>query len=787
MISMLARSCILLFAVLPCIAGNNPQLVWFSPEAPGDWPDGRVGQVDYIDLFIPGAPWTNAASHIQVFKFAASEFVGDLPGELTDSQWQQVFANLAQRGIALAVEFGPLTVTNCGAGVEGFSGGAALLVAQKVQTLGGTLQYVGMDEPFYYGNIYTGQNACNWTTQQIAASAVQSIAQIRTVFPNVIVGDIEPVPAGTPDWLSSYTAWLDAWEIAAGSPLAFFHCDVDWNAYSDWIASVNSMRQVLALRGIPFGLIYNGLGMTSDAAWMSAAESHFMDYELHGGTIPDQTIFQTWETYPTHVLPETDPDALTYLVDYYYRTRTSLSMVSTANQVSGKLQDNLGNPIPSAPVALTLQPVAGPGVVSTYTITGTVPAAATDVSQAVVQICINECDPAQGPVDMSFYSYRYADSGTNASQNFSSGLTGWGLQGPPDGDATVQLTSDTTGPSLLIEATPAQQTWVNSSAFTVTPGSTFTLNAQARVSPASTGYAVICLVFLIGGVEVDSVAPRVILPFTPGAISLGSAQTGSDGSFGLAYSPQPAGIFQLQASFAGTETLWPAFLSAPIDVAPSINTNGVVNAADFQAEPLSPGAWFAIFGQNLGAAGQWSSSNTTVLGGASVSVCGSPAAISYNSGSLTNNGIPGGQINALMPNGAGAQSSCPVIVTVNGQASPPATVNIETGVMELFVSAASSGALPIVTHADYGLVGPGSEGLNPAKPGEALIAWGTGDCTLPGITVGNAKAAVFFSGQVGAGLCQTNFYVPNGLSGPLQMLVSTSPNSYILWVAQYSP
>lgn len=779
-----SRCCILLLASIPCIAATNPQLVWFSPEAPGDWPDGRTGQVDYIDLFTSGAPWTNAASHIQVFKFAASEFVGDLPGELTDSQWQQVFANLAQRGIALAVEFGPLPATTCGAGVEGFSGGAALPVAQKVQSLGGTLQYVAMDEPFYYANIYTGQNACNWTAQQIAANAVQSIAQIRTAFPNVMVGDIEPVPAvGTPGWLASYTTWLDAWEIAAGSPLAFFHCDVNWPADPDWIADVNSMRQALALRSIPFGVIYNGLGMTSDASWMSAAEGHFIEYELYGGTIPDQTIFQTWETYPTHVLPETDPDALTYLVDYYFRPRTSLSLTSTASQASGKLQDNLGNPIPSVPVTLTLQPLSGTGVVSTYTITGTVPAAATNVSQAVVQICINECGAAQGSVQMNVYSYQYTDSGTSAAQNFSNGLNGWGVQGAPGGNATVQLATDATGPSILIQATANQQTFVNSSAFPVTPGSPYTLTVQARYAPASAGSAVLAFIFLIGGVEVDSVAPRVTLPFTPGTSTLGAVQTAGDGSYSLAFPPQPAGVFQLQASFAGSDTFWPAFVSGSLDGAPSINPDGVINAADFQAEPLSPGAWFTIYGQNLGAAGQWSSPNTTVLGGASVSACGLPAAISYNSGSVTANGVAGWQINALMPDGVAGQASCPVIVTVNGQASPPVNINIDNDIMEMFVLAESSGALPIVTHADYSLVGPASAGLKPAKPGEALIAWGTGDCTLPAITVGNANAAVFFSGRVAAGLCQTNFYVPNGLSGPAQMLISTSMNSYILWVA----
>jgi uncharacterized protein (TIGR03437 family) len=219
------------------------------------------------------------------------------------------------------------------------------------------------------------------------------------------------------------------------------------------------------------------------------------------------------------------------------------------------------------------------------------------------------------------------------------------------------------------------------------------------------------------------------------------------------------------------------------DAGPPPAIASVVNGADFKAETLSPGAWLTIFGQNLGTAGQWSNSNTFTLGGAAVSVCGTPAAISYNSGPLVTNGVVGWQLNALTPDGVAGQTSCPVVVTLGGLTSQTVKVGIGPGVMELFGFTCSAGWLPIVTHADYSLVGPASAGLTPAQRDETVIAWGTGDCAIPVITAGGASASVAFSGLVGPGLCQINFAVPNGLSGANPLRISTSTVSYTLWVA----
>jgi uncharacterized protein (TIGR03437 family) len=759
-----------------CSAQSTPaqtQTIWFAPLIPAAW-NGMIGSVDYLDLFTPGADWTTASSRIQVFKMYTQMISPSFPGSFSDATLQQIFSYLNSHHIALAVEFPPLIPTAaCGIGVEGFAGELALPMATRIQQLGGNLQYVAFDEPFYHGGVlYPGPNACHWTPQQIAADALQSVAQIKTVFPNVIVGDIEPVPGG-PAWLSQYTAGIDAWRAAAGVPFAFFHFDVNWGI--SWKPSVESLREALQQRGIPFGMIYNGWTTDlSDAQWMNDAENHYAEWEAQGGTIPSHVIFQSWYPYPQHVLPESDPTALTYLIDSYFRQRTKLSLNISPWQASGSLADSQGAPIASAPITLTAQATMGSGTVANYVLSGTAPPS---ITQAVIQICVNECGDV-GTTDINVYAFQYIGSGGQTNLNFANGLAGWGVNG--NGTAVVQPSSDANGPSIQISATAAQQTFVNSGPLTVIPGDSFNLAIRARVSPSSAGSGQFALVFLgASGTEVS----RATLEFSPPTLTLGAAQTAGDGTYSIGFTPLNPGGFELEAAYGGTSTLWPAFAISPLSTTPSISSNGIVNAADLKVEALPPDTWITIFGQNLGSAAQWTDVNTFTLGGASVTVCGMPAAVSYNSGPVVSNGVTGWQLNALTPDAVAGQTSCPVVVTVDGEASTPVTVKIASGILELFSVASSGGSLPLITHADYSLVGPSNAGLIPAQPDEAVIAWGTGDCLSPAITVDGKAAPVLSSGRVQPGLCQLNFLVPSGSTGESQLKISTSPNVYTLSVA----
>ncbi len=528
---------------------RQKQTIWFAPISPAAW-NNMIGSVDYLDLFAPGAPWTKASSRIQVFKMYTQMLSPTFAGSFSDATLQHIFAYLDSQHIALAVEFPPLTPTAaCGMGVEGFAGELALPVATRIQRLGGTLQYVAFDEPFFHGSIlYTGPGACQWTTQQIAANALQSVVQIKTVFPDVIVGDIEPVPAGS-NWLNVYTEGMDDWRAVAGTPFAFFHFDVNWG--DDWKPSVESLREALQQRGIPFGMIYNGWATDlSNAQWMSDAENHYAEWEAQGGTIPSHVIFQSWYPYPDHVLPENDPTALTYLIDSYFRERTRLSLNSWSSEASGRLVDSQGEPIASAPIRLTAQATTGPGTVANTVLSGTVPPSTT---KAVIQICVNQCGDV-GTTDINVYAFQYTSSGSQTDLSFANGLNGWGVE--PNGTAVVEPASGPDGPSIRIKATATQQTFVNSIPINVVPGSSYNLAIRVRVSPSSVGSGEFALVFLdAGGTGVS----RATLDFAPPTLTLGAAETSSDGRYRIDFTPLPPGGFRLQSAYAGTSALWPAY------------------------------------------------------------------------------------------------------------------------------------------------------------------------------------------------------------------------------------
>jgi len=547
---------------------------WFAPYAilGGSGP----GSLDYFELFNSDAPWTIAASHIQVFKI--------YEGVLTypDAELRRLFADLRRRHIALAMEFGALLAGDCGDGIEGFRGDRGLQSAQRIRDLGGVLQYVAFDEPYDFGALYDGPNACHYSADEVAQNVLQSVTTLRSIFPDLIVGDIEVVPVieGVADWLDRYEQWLDAWTRAAGAPLTFLHFDVPIDG--DWRAGVEALRRAVKSRNISFGLIYVGEG-NSDSEWVARAEQFASDYENRGSTLPDQRIFQSWVLYPTHVLPETDPTTFTYAIDRYFRTRTRMQLQLAGPQVQGTLEiAGTQAPVAGAPVDITATPLLGTGQLTTYVSSGAIPAGTKSVTFGAR---INTECVGSGSADVTLSDF-VLDAGAagTLTADFTNQLNDWGTWGNA---STIEVRNGL----LHVVVGSSESFGLNHVAQPLTAdGAPFQLRIRAALAAGTTGTGCLIAVFQ----DVTREISRQSLVLGPLPIPEGRAETAIDGSYTQSMSVTPSVDFELWADYSGSETLWPSAAFQRIARTPplTIETNAL--------PPASVGIFYSV---NLAATG----------------------------------------------------------------------------------------------------------------------------------------------------------------------------------------
>ncbi len=304
---------------------NGRKLAWFTPRE--DMLGALVNGQTW-DQLLP--QWSTSATHIQMIRLPTSVLLA-----IPDSALPGILRALDSHNLGLGLEIGAANSyheTGCGSGVESYSDpGTANNVVQKLLNAGGKLSAILMDEPLWYGHYYTGANACNSTIQDEARRAAVIVKIYTAAFPDLVVGDIEPFPALPlqSTWQADYTSWAQAFYAATGSKIAFLHADFDWTnpamyhytAYPS-VAAMQYVAQLAAAEaranGMGIGFICTGSqGTSSDAQYAYTVQFH-IDTLAGSGTNPDQLAFETWDTYPTHTLPETDGTSLSSEIYYYF-------------------------------------------------------------------------------------------------------------------------------------------------------------------------------------------------------------------------------------------------------------------------------------------------------------------------------------------------------------------------------------------------------------------------------------------------------------------------------------
>ncbi len=292
------------------------QTAGLCSDEPTIWFDPKHDVPDYFDLFAPSAKWTRAAKYVKGFEVSVQ-----VVSKGSDADLTEMFTWLRQHNIALCLGMLPLTPSEqgCGHHVEGYSAfGQCRKDAKRVQSLQGEPQFYDMDEPLFYGHYYDGPNACHSSIEEIAADVAEKVRQVRSVFPNVQIGESEPIHP--PVSLDDLEKWFDAFKKATGTPLAFLSVDLQWS--HDWQGRLVEVAHLCARKGIRLHVIYNGSGRdSSDEEWVLRAFANARAVESL--IKPDVVSIASWNRFPTHVLPESDPNTLTGLVDRYLAWKRS--------------------------------------------------------------------------------------------------------------------------------------------------------------------------------------------------------------------------------------------------------------------------------------------------------------------------------------------------------------------------------------------------------------------------------------------------------------------------------
>jgi hypothetical protein len=296
----------------PALALAGPP-IWLSPVSDQVTPRGFQVDADYKQLFVEGAPWQNAMSHVSVFEMVR-RYVQSEP----DENLQKIFAFLRQHNIPLGLATGAVPAPNCGDGVEGMAHhpDANVQTARKLQRLGADVKYLVMDEPLTFGHYFNGRNACHIPIDQLAAGVADEVRKFREVFPDVQVVDVEAHSGiGSPAELGQ---WLDALksQLGAGAPFAV-RFDVQWDSRKKpWQEFVVRQVDTVLKHGYRYALIVDGTpDDESDDAWIRTAESNVRAWESLVREPPDHLVIQSWHKHPAVVLPETGP-TLPYLVNW---------------------------------------------------------------------------------------------------------------------------------------------------------------------------------------------------------------------------------------------------------------------------------------------------------------------------------------------------------------------------------------------------------------------------------------------------------------------------------------
>ncbi|HLG97885.1 MAG TPA: hypothetical protein VKX49_16345 [Bryobacteraceae bacterium] len=199
----------------------------------------------------------------------------------------------------------------------------------------------------------------------------------------------------------------------------------------------------------------------------------------------------------------------------------------------------------------------------------------------------------------------------------------------------------------------------------------------------------------------------------------------------------------------------------------------VVNGASFDpAQPIAPGSFATVFGQNLCSqtmAGNWIAPGQlpTTLGGCSVNVNGTAAMMQY---------VSPGQMNFIMPPGTGSGQA--TVTVNNGSQMMTGTITMGAAGPGMFAVNGMGMGEGAMLNAGMWQMGPFSTTTNGQPTYVALYATGLDLSVQPTVTIGGMPVDVMWFGNAPdyVGLQQINISLPSGMAGVGRVPVMVTSN-----------
>ncbi len=255
------------------------------------------GVFDFYFLFDTYYPqWPNIRSHVEVFAFYQYQFEPDT-GVFTNAQIQTIVDKLSQSGINMAFESGAVKEWSPDGTIAALNTNAAI---NRVESLGGNVRFIAMDEPLWAGQFILGEPLDNTIN-----GVVNYMNRVKSSHPDVLIGDIVAYPSLP---MVTTISYLEGLKQRTGKWLPFVQLDVDLNDLKKRgldLSEIIDLRAFCASHGIEFGIIFthNELEASSNLDYYNGTLLWAASINSLMG-MPDQVISQSWQDKPDYCIPE---------------------------------------------------------------------------------------------------------------------------------------------------------------------------------------------------------------------------------------------------------------------------------------------------------------------------------------------------------------------------------------------------------------------------------------------------------------------------------------------------